>query len=409
MVGFDRIVGLDVKYAKTLECPICLAILDNPLMTKCGHNYCHQCIVYAIEEGVKSCPKCRKLFTKKRMNEALDDSVVLIQKNREIFLFFRNLSLKEIISKLTIKCDYESNGCEEVMELAVLSQHVGRCWYGFCPKCQFRMNGPTENHNCIELLKNDRTEWKEKYENSLNRINELEDKLEVETNQKEHFHSKHEKCLTIIKELNNNFKKELCKRTDLKRKYTTSIVSIEELNEKLKRVEEMYDKEKNEWQKKLQIESTSTDKKPMSCQYGPILSSLENKENNNSNVETINEKQVLKCIESGEVDNHLIGVYSGTIQSIRRDIYIKGTDETPGVRLRRSSNLAFLFPISHYCVNFYNYQCCTIFTSEINYFKVTKLQIVDKVLIPEAIVKAISIVHKCDWNRAEELFNSLAN
>ncbi len=40
-IDINRIVGLDAKFAETIQCPICLSILDNPLMTKCGHNYCH--------------------------------------------------------------------------------------------------------------------------------------------------------------------------------------------------------------------------------------------------------------------------------------------------------------------------------------------------------------------------------
>ena len=119
MTGIDikRIVGLDTKYGQTLQCAICLSLLDNPLVTKCGHNYCHQCLQFCIESGAKQCPKCRDVFTTKRSTKSLNhNNSVLIRHNRQNYVFTKNIVLNEMISKLQIKCDYHLKGCEEVIE-----------------------------------------------------------------------------------------------------------------------------------------------------------------------------------------------------------------------------------------------------------------------------------------------------
>ncbi|KAE8579186.1 hypothetical protein XENTR_v10023940 [Xenopus tropicalis] len=49
-----------------LNCSICLAIYTDPVMLRCGHNFCQACIgnVLASQEeyGVYSCPECREEF-----------------------------------------------------------------------------------------------------------------------------------------------------------------------------------------------------------------------------------------------------------------------------------------------------------------------------------------------------------
>ncbi|KAH9495543.1 coatomer subunit alpha [Bulinus truncatus] len=38
-------------------CPICFDIIDEAYMTKCGHSFCHECIVKSLERNNR-CPKC---------------------------------------------------------------------------------------------------------------------------------------------------------------------------------------------------------------------------------------------------------------------------------------------------------------------------------------------------------------
>ena len=273
MASFDinRIVGSDSKFAETIQCSICLLILNNPLMTKCGHNYCNQCLKGIVEKGVKSCPECRKPFTKIRSKESSDNSCVVFQMNRNVFVFSKNLKLKELIGKLKISCDYESIGCKESVELESLSQHITRCEYRFCKTCGFQRNGPTDEHNCIEVLKNVSNEWKVKYEKSLNtnkkfkdklnaknnRIKELNEKLEEELRQKNEWKVKYENevkrndiyCKEKVKEINNLKKKfEVLEEKYLK-------------NRKLISNSQMSFKVKNDWLKNVDIKSLLSDRK----------------------------------------------------------------------------------------------------------------------------------------------------
>ncbi|XP_077117426.1 E3 ubiquitin/ISG15 ligase TRIM25-like [Ranitomeya variabilis] len=49
-----------------LLCSICLSIFKDPVMLRCGHNFCRVCIDHVLDTqdgpGVYSCPECRKRF-----------------------------------------------------------------------------------------------------------------------------------------------------------------------------------------------------------------------------------------------------------------------------------------------------------------------------------------------------------
>ncbi|XP_077122851.1 E3 ubiquitin-protein ligase TRIM7-like [Ranitomeya variabilis] len=49
-----------------LDCSICLSTYTDPVMLRCGHNFCRMCIDQALdtqdESGVYSCPDCREQF-----------------------------------------------------------------------------------------------------------------------------------------------------------------------------------------------------------------------------------------------------------------------------------------------------------------------------------------------------------
>ncbi|XP_040191248.1 nuclear factor 7, ovary-like [Rana temporaria] len=51
---------------KELECSICLSIYTDPVMLKCGHDYCRECIDLVLDtqggSGIYSCPECRGEF-----------------------------------------------------------------------------------------------------------------------------------------------------------------------------------------------------------------------------------------------------------------------------------------------------------------------------------------------------------
>ncbi|XP_040191227.1 E3 ubiquitin-protein ligase TRIM11-like [Rana temporaria] len=51
---------------KELECSVCLSIYTDPVMLKCGHNFCRECIDRVLDtqrgSGTYSCPECRGEF-----------------------------------------------------------------------------------------------------------------------------------------------------------------------------------------------------------------------------------------------------------------------------------------------------------------------------------------------------------
>jgi len=42
------------------QCPVCMHVLNNPLVLSCGHRFCNSCVSAAAYFGQHSCPVCRK-------------------------------------------------------------------------------------------------------------------------------------------------------------------------------------------------------------------------------------------------------------------------------------------------------------------------------------------------------------
>ena len=95
-----------------------------------------------------------------------------------------------------------------------LSSHVKDCPHRLCAKCGFTFIEKVE-HNCIELLKNDRNDLKEKVEKQLEVINGLKEKDEKQLKFCIVFKRKYENQL----EINNKQKEEI---SELKTKLETN-------------------------------------------------------------------------------------------------------------------------------------------------------------------------------------------
>lgn len=104
-MGFD----LD-RFESTVEpdliCKLCGKVLEEPLTTPCGHVFCAACVLHWLSK-VNSCPvQCQKM-SPKELNHVLP--------------------LKNLILKLDIKCDHRDRGCDRVMKLQHLPEHIEIC------------------------------------------------------------------------------------------------------------------------------------------------------------------------------------------------------------------------------------------------------------------------------------------
>lgn len=54
--------GLYDEINSDFSCPVCLNIIEEAYITKCGHTYCFECIKKSLEQGEK-CPKCNASIT----------------------------------------------------------------------------------------------------------------------------------------------------------------------------------------------------------------------------------------------------------------------------------------------------------------------------------------------------------
>ncbi|XP_072915131.1 PDZ domain-containing RING finger protein 4-like isoform X2 [Hemitrygon akajei] len=105
-----------------LKCNLCNKVLEDPLTTPCGHVFCAGCVLpWVVQQGM--CPvKCQRMSTKE-LNHVL--------------------ALRNLISKLDIKCDYRLRGCTKVVHLQNLAEHVEMCDYSPA-RCR--------NKGCKEVL-----------------------------------------------------------------------------------------------------------------------------------------------------------------------------------------------------------------------------------------------------------------
>ena len=156
-------MGLDVnRFAEEvdeeLKCAICLNVLEEPMNGPCGHVFCRICIYTWIESGQTSrgtrsdrvrleyahgtCPVDRKSMFREELREAA-------------------IPLKGILSKLKIKCDFVEYGCQKIVTVGSLKDHIKSCNFNpeevvqcpnGCAKLFTRKHLVKRPHNCIREL-----------------------------------------------------------------------------------------------------------------------------------------------------------------------------------------------------------------------------------------------------------------
>ena len=93
-----------------LICGICSAVLEDAVLTPCGHTFCLHCLkTWLARPGTVSCPECRSHVT-------LDNAKPVH-------------SLRNLIHGFEVECDNNTRGCKVIIKLERLKSHLETCGY----------------------------------------------------------------------------------------------------------------------------------------------------------------------------------------------------------------------------------------------------------------------------------------
>lgn len=105
--GVQRFIG---PIDPNLICGICSAVLEDAVLTPCGHTFCLHCITTWLgRPSTDTCPECR--------------SKVSIEHVKPV------LSLRNLINGFDVECDYNDRGCKVILKLDRLKSHLETCGY----------------------------------------------------------------------------------------------------------------------------------------------------------------------------------------------------------------------------------------------------------------------------------------
>ncbi|XP_054167319.1 E3 ubiquitin-protein ligase NRDP1-like [Oppia nitens] len=148
-----RFVGLTEPESQEFTCGICLGIFCEPTVVPCcRQTYCYGCISEWLSNK-NSCPNDRQGLTASQ-------------------LYYPQRLVINLLAKLKIHCNFQSNGCQTVLDLEILASHADSCPYNPYRRCsvcdvlivkyidesqQFNsltLQSSELSHNCINSLKN---------------------------------------------------------------------------------------------------------------------------------------------------------------------------------------------------------------------------------------------------------------
>ena len=121
------------------RCPICRDIVDEPITCQCEHVFCKEC----IEEWIAREPSC-----------PVDRSALKVHHLVGVSRIY-----KTFYSKLSLKCEFESSGCETVCGVNAVKEHQNKC--EFNPNVKSECNNGCKamitkaeslTHNCVQYL-----------------------------------------------------------------------------------------------------------------------------------------------------------------------------------------------------------------------------------------------------------------
>ena len=119
-----------------LLCPICSNVLKDPVQCQNEHYFCRSCIKKHLHENSETCPMCQDHLTEETLSKP-------------------PRLLTNMLECLKIRCEHAKRGCQELIKLEFLCQHVKSCGYS-----------PTRctNSGCSQVINQ---QDKERHENQL--------------------------------------------------------------------------------------------------------------------------------------------------------------------------------------------------------------------------------------------------
>ncbi|KAK3093779.1 hypothetical protein FSP39_020125 [Pinctada imbricata] len=106
-----------------LICGICSAVLEDAVLTPCGHSFCHQCLnTWLAKPGISSCPECRSLLASGEAKPVL--------------------CLRNLIKGFDVECSNNERGCKVIVKLERLNSHLETCSHApvTCAGCNQTVN-----------------------------------------------------------------------------------------------------------------------------------------------------------------------------------------------------------------------------------------------------------------------------
>lgn len=105
--GVQRFIG---PIDPNLICGICSSVLEDAVLTPCGHTFCLYCITTWLgRPSTDTCPECRS-------NVSMEDIKPV-------------LSLRNLINGFDVECDHNERGCKVILKLDRLKGHLETCGY----------------------------------------------------------------------------------------------------------------------------------------------------------------------------------------------------------------------------------------------------------------------------------------
>ena len=109
------IISKEVQDLEHVTCPICREAFFEPVLTECGHNFCHACIQAVIDSDPPFGYK---------INPAMSKGKCPIDRQPISVIFRRDLDLEKAMLCKKVKCPLYTRGCEWSGSLLMLETHL---------------------------------------------------------------------------------------------------------------------------------------------------------------------------------------------------------------------------------------------------------------------------------------------